>query len=279
MVEAILSDFPDLGVRVLSVDTAVNDVFNVHDPKLWHFLLDVAAAGRVLGLLLGPPCETWTSARHHQQLDEHGHAVRGPRPLRAASELWGMAHLTISELAQVYTGNCLLLKGLLLACVTTFNGGATFLEHPAVPYDETFPSIWRTGLIKLLLRFSHGPFRKTTIEQWKYGAPSVKPTTLLYSNADLTGALELCRLRGLVRPAVQLIGKNKEGQYHTAAAKEYPAALNRSFAEALRSLFSSLVARAHAPGDIEHYGLELAQLAASTEYGGAMQPDYQPDRH
>ena len=171
MVEAIISDFPDLGVRVLSVDTAVNDVFNVHDPKLWHFLLDVAMAGRMLGLLLGPPCETWTSARHHQQLDEHGHAVRGPRPLRAASELWGMAHLTISELAQVYTGNCLLLKGLLLPCVTTFNGGATFLEHPAVPYDETFPSIWRTGLIKLLLRFPHGPFRKITIEQWKYRGP------------------------------------------------------------------------------------------------------------
>ena len=39
-------------------------------------------------------------------------------------------------------GNSLLLKGLLLACLVTVHGDATFLEHPAMPYVEEYASIW-----------------------------------------------------------------------------------------------------------------------------------------
>ena len=68
----MIAEFKDLHIRVLSIDTAVDERLDVHDQKLWSFLMQIAREGRVLGLIQGPPCETWTSARHHQQLDEDG---------------------------------------------------------------------------------------------------------------------------------------------------------------------------------------------------------------
>ena len=47
-----------LDVEVLSIDTAINAAMNVHDDKLWTFLLNLARQGRLLALVLGPPCET-----------------------------------------------------------------------------------------------------------------------------------------------------------------------------------------------------------------------------
>ena len=222
----------------------------------------------------GPPCETWTSARFHAQLDDQGNEIRGPRPLRSAQQLWGLAFLTIAELAQIFTGNCLLLKGLYLAVIVALRGGAVFLEHPANPYNEDYPSDWRLGLIRLLLRQPNALMRRITIEQWRYGAAGVKPTTLLFANAPLPDALQKCQLENVQRPEVHLIGKNASGQYRTAAAKEYPMALNKSFATALTALVSQCAAST-STSDTEPYGSELVALAVSTEYI-SIQPDYQP---
>jgi hypothetical protein len=275
-VEKVIAEFPSLYIRVISIDTAVDATLDIHDTKLWHFLIEIAQAGRVLGLLQGPPCETWTSARHHQQVDEHGAPLRGPRPLRHADSLWGLDHLTIPELAQVFTGNILLLKGMFLACLVALRGGATFLEHPAVPFAEEMASIWRLALVKMLLRRPGALFRKTTIEQWRFGAPAgIKPTTLLFSNCDLPAALAACTIPGLSRPETLLIGKDSEGRFRTAAAKEYPAALNCSFACALRPLLATRVATDCGTPHDEPWGHELAVATSSTEYGSIM-PDYQP---
>ena len=275
-VEKVIAEFPSLYIRVISIDTAVDATLDIHDTKLWHFLIEIAQAGRVLGLLQGPPCETWTSARHHQQVDEHGAPLRGPRPLRHADSLWGLDHLTIPELAQVFTGNILLLKGMFLACLVALRGGATFLENPAVPFAEEMASIWRLALVKMLLRRPGALFRKTTIEQWRFGAPAgIKPTTLLFSNCDLPAALAACTIPGLSRPETLLIGKDSEGRFRTAAAKEYPAALNCSFACALRPLLATRVATDCGTPHDEPWGHELAVATSSTEYGSIM-PDYQP---
>ena len=160
------------------------------------------------------------------------------------------------SLAQVFTGNILLLKGMFLACLVALRGGATFLEHPAVPFAEEMASIWRLALMKLLLRRPGALFfRKTTIEQWRYGAPGIKPTTLLFSNCDLPAALAAGTIPGLSRPETLLIGKDSEGRFRTAAAKEYPAALNSSFACALRPLLATRVATdCGAPHDDENRG-------------------------
>ena len=51
------------------------------------------------------------------------------------------------------------------------------MEHPALPDDEGFASIWRTMIHRLLLM--RAPMAQLVrIEQWRYGAMSVKPTIL-----------------------------------------------------------------------------------------------------
>ena len=275
-VEELIPRFSHLDIRILSIDTAVDPSLNVHDEKLWCFLVSQARDGRILGLLQGPPCETWTAARHQEQFDNEGRALRGPRPLRSTQDLWGLVQLSIRELAQIYVGNVLLLKGLLLACLVTFSGGATILEHPAMPFQDEISSIWRLGIINMLQRWPHGPFRRVSAEQWRFGSCGVKPTTFLYSNMNLSKALELCSDPMAQRPSTHLIGRHADGTYRTAKAKEYPAQLNRAFAQAI---FTAMTRWSMAAGTAEadSYGRELAQLSASTECGEIL-PDYQPLR-
>ena len=274
MVDLMLRDFSHLAVRVLSIDTAVDPSLNVHCERLWGFLMQIGRAGRILGLLQGPPCETWTAARHHQQFDIDGNAVRGPRPLRTTDDLWGIALLSCRELAQVYTGNVLLLKGLLLAVVVALHGGATILEHPAMPFADEISSIWRLGLLRLLKRGPSGPFRRITAEQWRLGSCGVKPTTFKYSNCDLPAAIHACQDPNAKRPTQVLLGKNKDGTFRTSQAKEYPPLLNRAFAMAIGRAMRRWSLASGCP-QTEPYGLKLEQTAICTEYN-VLCPDYQP---
>eukprot|EP00435_Cladocopium_sp_Y103_P055424 s705_g18.t1 len=221
-------------VYVLSLDTAISATMNIHSPALWALLLDLARGGRLLALLLGPPCETWSSARYHALTTSDGQddqvaRPRGPRPLRSAASLWALDLRSLSELLQLSVGNCLLFKGLWLSVAVACRSGAVILEHPAMPFDEELPSIWRTGILRLLLRGGH-PFRKVTIGQWRFGASSVKPTTFLYSRGPLPDTLASCELPNVVKPTFVLLGRDHQGQFCTAQAKEYPSALSKAFA-------------------------------------------------
>jgi len=255
---------------VISIDTAIHHTMNIHSPELWNHLLDCARAGRLLGLLLGPPCETWSAARNHVLQDE---GRRGPRPLRTAAELWGMPLRTLSELLQLSVGNCLLLKGIWLAVAVTYHSGSAALEHPAMPYDAELPSIWRSGILRLLLR-GGVPFRRVTIHQWRFGAAGVKPTMLLYSNGALPSALERCELSDVVKPDTPLLGRDAEGHFRTSKAKEYPSALSRAFA----LCFSDRMARLqldNRPQEADPKLFDFVALASCLD-GGCMMPDYQP---
>ena len=61
----------------------------------------------------------------------------------------------------------------------------------------------------------------------------------MFSNTDLVAALDACAVPGLQRPETLLIGKDELGRYKTAAAKEYPPALNLGFAVAMRKVLQS----------------------------------------
>ena len=71
--------FPDFGVLMLSIDTAVGgelcDLLHGPGLKALHGVVD---AGLVAGTLSGPPCETWSAARH--LLPPEGSLARWPRP-------------------------------------------------------------------------------------------------------------------------------------------------------------------------------------------------------
>ena len=263
-------------VVVLSLDTAIHDSMNVHSPQLWTFLLEAARAGRVLAVVLGPPCETWSSARFETLLNDDGTVRRGPRPLRLAEELWGLAQLSARELAQLGVGNALLLRGIWLAVVVALSNGAVILEHPAVPYEEHKPSIWRTALVKLLLRRPFFLFSKITVQQWRFGSPGVKPTTFLYANlASLPRELEAGQLANVVKPQTALIGVSNNGCFATSAAKEYPAALNRTFAAAIGTRLEANPALRCVRSMPDPIGSEFARLAATAERSMWL-PDYQP---
>jgi len=180
---------------------------------------------------------------------------------------------TLSELLQLSVGNCLLLKGIWLAVAVTYHSGSAALEHPAMPYDAELPSIWRSGILRLLLR-GGVPFRRVTIHQWRFGAAGVKPTMLLYSNGALPSALERCELNDVVKPDTPLLGRDAEGHFRTSKAKEYPSALSRAFA----LCFSDRMARLqldNRPQEADPKLFDFVALASCLD-GGCMMPDYQP---
>ena len=96
--------FP-MKVHVLSIDVTHSpekgDLTQTHVIDFW---LSLIAEGHVVGVLGGPPCETWSAARH---LPCEG-TSNPPRPVRSPSSLWGLPYLTTREGVQVGLGNSLL---------------------------------------------------------------------------------------------------------------------------------------------------------------------------
>ena len=62
-------------------------------------------SGRLIGIIMGPPCETWKVARFLAILD----MLFPPRPLRSATTRTGLPDISNRELAQVHVGNDVLL--------------------------------------------------------------------------------------------------------------------------------------------------------------------------
>ena len=260
----------DSNCIVLSIDTAISAKMNVTCPKVWTFLCDAGKTGHIHGLALGPPCETWTSARHESIPGE-----RGPRPLRSALCPWGIFDITLTrrEIQQIGVGTLLLLRGLWLCIVVGLCGGSIVLEHPGTPPQPDRASIWRTAVLETLL--SHFKiFSCCRMEQWLFASPGVKPTNLMYANCDLEKYLRMNADYTRVKPTCALIGKNHDGSYKTAAAKEYPVPLCRAISQALLANRGIFGVKNPVPS-WQNLAEEFASLASSPE-GGAMMPDYQP---
>ena len=67
-------------IRMVSLDTAVHpDLGNLANGENYDHVRRLAQGGHLAGVLAGPPCETWSAARHIL-LDDGA----GPRPLRSA---------------------------------------------------------------------------------------------------------------------------------------------------------------------------------------------------
>ena len=167
----------------------------------------------VLGFLGGPPCNTWSRARHVQQ---HG----GPRVIRVVHDPWGLASLRLAELEQILMGNLLL--GFALECMTllALYDGAGALEHPREPEPAHMVSIWRLPIVQLLLLLPS--MRLVTFTQGLLGAPSPKPTTMMVLGlSGLEDDLRAGRVSEDLPQGVS-VGRDSSGQYRTAPLKEYP---------------------------------------------------------
>ena len=182
--------------------------------------------------------------------------------------------MSLAEVDQLHVGNSLLLKGLWLCIPTALHGGAVILEHPAPAYDIEKPSIWRTGIVRLLLR-DGWLFRRTTFRQGHFGSAGAKPTTLLYANTNIPQLLnDLAQPMGEVS---ELIGKDNKGCFKTMQAKEYPPALCSCFAQ---SFWSSIASRSlrTTSDEVDGWISQLATAAARVDPDRLLLPDYQPRR-
>ena len=271
-------------ILVLSVDTAVDAILgNLDQGDNFESILSLAESGAVALGMSGPPCETWSAARH-LAIESEG-AQHGPRPLRTRDLLWGQQHRTLRELRQVGTGNRLMLNAILVEVTIAAHGGVSMMEHPDEPRQAEHASVWRTELHQTLLP-SVLRMEKHHLQQWKFGGKAVKPTMIrTFGMPRSYSEFQRHELPGLVKPTHHLGGIDETtGQFKTSSAKEYPP----GFCKALIAVaFSNLARRLRAEGARIVQVSQLEERARTWTYSmiesgktvdqtAQWLPDYQP---
>ena len=262
---------PGLELHVISVDLCLQrEHGNLLAPGAHQFWQDRIAAGQIIGAGGGPPCETYSAARMQQG---------GPRPLRHADFPHGLPTLSAHEWNQVMVGTRLLhflLDQLLLLARC---GGFGFCEHPQFPVwllSRAPPSIWVHPAVRALRLLRCCGI--TSLDQCIFGAPALKPTTILhlrlpeFRNRVLrTGRMGRCPHGAGAH--TQLQGVEADGKtFRTARCKIYPTGLNRALAEAIVSHTKKVYAGSHVqPGlPVDFHPYRHVNFVEE----GTVQPDY-----
>ena len=275
-------------VHILSLDTAIDAAIGnlAWTGTTWDRVLGLLRDGKVASGLAGPPCETFSAARHNEApeglVDKFGRQVRWPRPLRSAQRPWGLVARTLRELRQAYVGSQLALQTVLAVTWILIGGGSFLTEHPSPPEDPEKVSLFRSPVVELLRQFPEVKLK--VVQQGDFGAKSCKPTGLLAVRMPNL-FWSLARWKDATPPERRetAIGVDGTGRFRTASLKEYPRSFSKGLAQAV---FDSLQGRVRR-GDLRMASLEdsspsavwLAEaLYKTAEISGlaGMQPDYQP---
>ena len=214
---------------------------NLLDEELFNNILAEIKAGVYAGILLGPPCETFSNARN-----EHD---GGPRPLRGpwGKDLYGYSYLLPDEKEQVRIGTMLALRALVVFELAIDLDIPAVHEHPLEKQDGV--SIYHFEAWQRLL--SKSGVNRYDIVQSELGAPSVKPTTLVTWKVVLSSLPQCCThpkmwlwdeftQQWLWRAHLPLRDWREDGVFRTKAASAYPRRMNEVLAlgilqEALRA--------------------------------------------
>lgn len=260
--------------RVLLLDLAISARHDVTDRTLVRTILNWITTGAVAGVLLAPPCETWSSARQRYLLDG------GPRPLRSHKQPMCLPQLTKKELIQVTISNFLLYVAIrcMLACV--MHSIPCVKEHPCEPRQREYPSIWRLPWLQHLEKT--GLICRTKVWQAMFGAKAAKPTHLAHCH--------IVALRQILRPHEQpvdwaalelLVGRDTQGAWKTSYAKEYPPDFNRALADVFITAFEQRMQQqtgTHSPtAEFEEQLRYLTEDQYNME-DQTMQPDFHMPR-
>lgn len=218
---------PGYVVRILSVDTAVDaELGNLDRGPIFARMLRIIQKRRFAAGLTGPPCETFSAARHLVLEGE-----RHPRPLRSFDFPWLMHERSARELHQTMIGSRLLMHSLIAEGTLVLAGAGSIMEHPTEHPDEDRASVWRTQCHREWIMQLPGAWQHC-IEQWRFGSVGVKPTTLRALNLGPPEVVHQALLENmdplLPRPCNPLRGRQSDGSFRTAAAKEYPTLLCRA---------------------------------------------------
>eukprot|EP00438_Fugacium_kawagutii_P008432 Skav234478 [mRNA] locus=scaffold1647:327122:330094:- [translate_table: standard] len=230
--EDAMQQFPDFTLVTVSLDYVIDetkgDVAQAEIQRMW---LGAIADGYVIGVGVGPPCETWSRVRNVILTNKGGDTLPGPRVLREASCPWGRPSLRLREVNQVLMGNVLLSFALQCIAAVIVHGGCGFLEHPDEPQEDALVSIWKLPLVNFLS--SLPPAQVVTLAQGLFGSESVKPTRLL--------TVRLCQLPAFLHrarltdhpPRTASVGRNLDGSFKTSVLKEYPPAFCWALAQSI----------------------------------------------
>ena len=252
--------------HVLTLDLAISTRHDVGNEELIHRIVQWCRNGLVRGLLLAPPCETWSQARY----------LQGPvRPLRNGFQALALSGLTSPEIAQLRVANFLLFTAIRLVYTAIAFSVPFVLEHPREPEDSTRPTVWRLPWFQYAYR--HQKVKRHLIRQAFFGSASSKPTHLL---VGFMPAFDRS-LQKFMRPPnwaqlITLQGRNADGTFKTSLAKEYPERLNAALADS----FVSALLLAQRPQDLQPWNPDdLAYFRWLTEDDReqkeqALAPDY-----
>ena len=170
------------GYEVITLDISTNAAENLHNATIWSYLWDLASRNKLLAILGGPPCRSFSRLRHQRP---------GPRPLRARGpQRWSLPNLNQWELQTVTDDSALILKmlGLFDRAVEVaqpHEERAFLMEHPADPQDylgddaSMMPSVWEWEEIREFARRHQLNLAK--FDQGRTGHSRRKPTTLMTS--------------------------------------------------------------------------------------------------
>ena len=133
---AFIQEAPHLTEFVLELELDRHLPFHdVLDDRNFQELILVAASGKLLGILGGPNCRTWSILRHFPKVGFPG-VVRN----RSGEGVWGKPGLSSLEQTDVDNDSLLLLRMLLLYHVACQFGGSSpffLMEHPADPAETS----------------------------------------------------------------------------------------------------------------------------------------------
>ena len=201
-----------------------------------------ARAGGVLGLIAGPPCESWSAARAEGGRAGDHAGDGGPRLIRSWNQPFGLEATTPDEQWHLFLANTLLLFSVDMALELLELIAFFLLEHPGFPLEaksRDLPTIWETGPLRILR--GHPAVQLHELQQGRFGAKSPKPTVFL--TKGLKSLPRHLAARGtLPLPKALKLGRTATGEYSTAALKEYPEQLCAAISDSIRDFLCELPA-------------------------------------
>ena len=202
------------GFRTAEWDTRHGAAYDVAAPRNRRAIAADVSAGRILGLMLAPPCSSFSLARTRNSV------------VRTREEPWGVAGLDERLQQQVDDGNRIMRACISLLTLCAKKGVPAALEQPATSYALKTPEV-----LSLLER---GVVTAIVVDFCAYGTAWRKRTCLLVCNVDADdlgrfqrrtcgGARGICGHTGVGH--FELAGRNDKNILWTQLAQPYPKGL------------------------------------------------------
>ena len=161
-------------LELKELDIELHHSHDLSKTELWDDLFKDIDQGLVDVLLVSPPCNTFSRARHHFRQG-------GPRPLRSATWPLGFPWLRMTDQETVQTANFFIFQCLEAAKRMHAQGRFYWWEHPedlGKTRAGDYPaSIWQLQALRQLVQATQAA--SWAIHQCIFGAPTSKPTRLI----------------------------------------------------------------------------------------------------